>query len=147
MSTKEDTAYTVTAMHESAPAVAGPQFEGRADPPALWMDKAGIIVECNPALETVFGYARRELVSQHVSVVLPELSSGYVFRDGSLNPMLDFLSHLGHHFHARKRDGYAFGAELHFIENYQAEPTTIRLLVQPQDERTSPLGAGPGFSA
>jgi len=145
MSTKEDLVGTVTPMHGSEPAIMGPPAEGRAELPALWMDRTGIIVECNPALETVFGYAGRELVSQHVSVVLPELSTGYVFRGGSLNPMLDFLSHLGHHFHARKQNGYAFGAELHFIENHHGEPKTIRLLVQPQDEDASSPARGPRF--
>jgi PAS domain S-box-containing protein len=147
MSTKEDPVDTVTPKHGSEPAIMGSPAPDRAEPPALWMDTAGVILECNPALETVLGYTGRELVSQHVSVVLPELSTGYVFRDGLLNPMLDFLSHLGHHFHARKRNGQAFGAELHFIENHHGEPKTIRLLVQPQDEGDLPPARGPRFPA
>lgn len=121
-----------------------PVVRGSVEPPAVWLDDTGVILECSPALASLFGYTRPELVSQHVSVVLPDLSTAYAFRDGALNPMLAFLCHLGHPFHALKRNGEAFGAELHFVENTRNGVKATRLLVLPQSGRTPEPLAEPG---
>lgn len=122
----------------SGPAIDSPHRPAHADPPALWMNNAGVIVECTPALAKLLGYSGPELVSQHVSVVLPQLSPAYAFRDGGLNPMLGFLCHLGHPFQARTRNGSAFGAKLYFVENGQQGQRAIRLLLLPQDKAEQP---------
>lgn len=97
----------------------------------LWINSEGLIEDCNPALESLTGYPDGELVSQPVSAVLPQLSISYLFQDGSVNPLLDFLTRIGHHFQALKRNGEAFDAEVHFMQVLSGSATTVKLLVKP----------------
>ena len=113
-----------------------PQHSSEHEPAALWLDSAGVIQDCSDSLEALTGYSSNELVSHPVSAVLPQLSTGYLFRDGHLNPMLEFLTHIGHHFQARKRSGEAFEAELHFVENLSGNKKIIKLLVRPPVSRS-----------
>lgn len=122
----------------SEPAIESQHCPAHADPPALWMTNSGVILECTPALAKLLGYTGPDLVSQHVSLVLPQLSAAYAFRDGGLNPMVGFLCHLGHPFQARTRNGSAFGAKLYFVENGQRGQRAIRLLLLPQDKPEQP---------
>lgn len=127
---------TMTAMRQP-PQPASP-LGTEHEPAALWLDHAGMIRDCSDSLEALTGYPSNELVSRPVSAVLPQLSQGYLFRDGQLNPMLEFLAHIGHRFQARKRCGETFEAELHFVENLAGNSRNIKLLLRPPARRWKP---------
>jgi PAS domain S-box-containing protein len=101
------------------------------EPPALTLDERGMICDCSNAGEKLFGYSRKNLVWQHVSKLLPELSEIQLLKNGHLNPQLGFLCHCGHHFRATNRLGNVFLSELHFVLLNVAEKYTIRMIVQP----------------
>jgi PAS domain S-box-containing protein len=101
------------------------------EPPALTLDERGMICDCSNAGEKLFGYRRKEMVSQHVSNLLPELSEIQLIKNGQFNPQLGFLSHCGHHFRAINRLGGIFLNELHFVLLEYAGRRTIRMIVHP----------------
>jgi PAS domain S-box-containing protein len=101
------------------------------EPPALTLDERGMICDCSNAGEKLFGYSRKNLVWQHVSKLLPELSDISLLENGELNQQLGFLSHCGHHFRAINRMGNTFMNELYFVLLDYAGRRTIRMIVQP----------------
>lgn len=101
------------------------------EPPALTLDERGVICDCSKAGERLFGYSRRDLVWQHVSKLLPELSEISLVKDGELNQQLGFLSHCGHRFRAINRLGNTFMNELYFVLLDYAGRRTIRMIIQP----------------
>lgn len=107
------------------------------EPPALTLDESGMICDCSKAGERLFGYGRMDMVWQHVSKLLPELSDIELVKDGQFNPQLGFLCHCGHRFRATNRLGNVFLSELHFVLLNGAEKHTIRMIVQPFDDTNS----------
>ena len=103
------------------------------EPPALTLDERGMICDCSKAGERLFGYPRREMVWQHVSKLLPELSEIQLVKNGQFNPQLGFLCHCGHHFRTRNRLGGVFLSELHFVLLNDADKHSIRMIVQPHE--------------
>lgn len=102
------------------------------EPAALTLDERGVIVECSKHAAEIFGYNSLELVWQHVSKVLPQLSEMELFKDGQLNPRLNFLAHCGHHFQVKSRYGMVFLGDLFFITlNHHPGQNFLRLLIQP----------------
>lgn len=101
------------------------------EPPALVLDERGMICDCSKAGEKLFGYSRKDLVWQHVSKLLPELSEILLVKNGQINPQLGFLSHCGHPFRAINRLGNTFLNELHFVLLDYAGRRTIRMIIQP----------------
>jgi len=101
------------------------------EPPALTLDERGMICDCSKAGEKLFGYSRKDLVWQHVSKLLPELSEISLVKNGELNQQLGFLSHCGHRFQAINRLGNIFMNELYFVLLDYAGRRTIRMIVQP----------------
>ncbi len=101
------------------------------EPPALTLDERGMICDCSKAGEKLFGYRRKDMVWQHVSNLLPELSEIQLVKNGQFNPQLAFLSHCGHHFRAINRLGGIFLNELHFVLLDYAGRRTIRMILHP----------------
>ncbi len=107
------------------------------EPPALTLDERGMICDCSRAGEKLFGYGRKDIVWQHVSKLLPELSDIELLKGGQFNPQLGFLCHCGHHFRATNRLGNVFLSELHFVLLNGTDKHTIRMIVQPFDDTRS----------
>lgn len=101
------------------------------DPPALTLDERGMICDCSMAGEKLFGYPRQDMVLQHVSKLLPELSEIQLVKDGQFNSQLGFLCHCGHHFRTTNRLGNVFMSELHFVILNDTGIRQIRMIVQP----------------
>jgi PAS domain S-box-containing protein len=98
---------------------------------ALVLDESGAICDCNKSVEQLFGYRRSDLVLQHVSTLLPQLSGFALMRDGQIDPHLDFLCHCGHLFQAKNRHGEVFSIELSLVQLEQDGKRILRLLVCP----------------
>ncbi len=101
------------------------------EPPTLTVDERGMICDCSEAGEKLFGYSLRDLVWQHVSKVLPELSEVQLVKNGQFNPQLGFLSRCGQPFLAINRLGNICLNNLHFVLLNYAGKYAIRVIVQP----------------
>ncbi len=74
------------------------------DVAALTLDEAGVIVACDGNVEAAFAYSPGDLISRHVSTLLPRLGSVELMRNGQLNARLRFLCHVGVYFQVRRGD-------------------------------------------
>lgn len=103
----------------------------RREPPTLTVDERGMICDCSRAGEILFGYSLRDLVWQHVSKLLPELSGIQLVKNGRLNSQLGFLSRCGQPFLAINRLGNICLNNLNFVLLIYAGEYAIRVTVQP----------------
>ncbi len=101
------------------------------EPPALTLDERGMICDCSKAGEKLFGYGRKDMIWQHVSKLLPELSEIQLVKNGQFNAQLGFLSRCGQPFLAINRLGNIFLNNLHFVLLNYAGEYAIRVIVQP----------------
>lgn len=93
----------------------------------LTLDSRGMIRDCNPSAERLFGYAREELAWQYVSRLLPQLAPDELMQHGMANPRLRFLCHIGRRFHAVAHDGVSFASELYL--NVLDDPANPRIVL------------------
>lgn len=128
---------TPAGKSDTATRIRSPFHAEWQEPPVLTLDESGMICDCSKAGEQLFGYGRKDMVWQHVSKFLPELSDIELVKDGQFNPQLGFLCHCGHHFRATNRVGNVFLSELHFVLLNGAEKHTIRMIVQPFEDAKS----------
>ncbi len=91
------------------------KMEWKDDIVALILDSRGEILECNLAAEKLFGYSAGELISRHVSVLLPQLEEGLLVRNDEINPRLKFMCHCGQLFLVIDRQCRTFFSELHLV--------------------------------
>lgn len=103
----------------------------RKRPIAIELDKNGIIQKCSDDGEVLFGYSREELFCHHISELLPQFAQIELFKQGHIDPRLDFLCHFGHFFQVLRRDGDSFLSELHLFSINNDEYSAIRLLISP----------------
>jgi PAS domain S-box-containing protein len=101
------------------------------EPAALVLDESGTIRDCNNSVEQLFGYRHSDLLLQHVSTLLPQLSGIVLMRDGQIDPHFDFLCHCGHLFQAKNRQGEVFASELSLVQLEHDGKRILRLLVCP----------------
>lgn len=101
------------------------------EPPAPTLDERGMICDCSKASEKLFGYSRKDLVWQHVSKLLPELSEMTLVKNGQFNHQLCFLSRCGRRYQGINRLGYVFLNNLYFVLLNFAGKYTIRVILQP----------------
>ncbi|MDX9994941.1 MAG: PAS domain-containing protein [Rhodocyclaceae bacterium] len=102
-----------------------------AEPAILTLDSRGMIRDCNPAAERLFGYSRKDLAWQYVSLLLPQLVPEQLIQQGVANPRLHFLCHIGRRFHAVARDGADFASELSMNVLGDVANPRIVLIVRP----------------
>ena len=98
---------------------------------ALMLDERGMICDCSKAGEKLFGYLRRDLVWQHVSTLLPQLSEINLISNGQINPRLGFLSRCGQLFQTKNRQGETFYSSLHFVHLDYKGKRVVRLILRP----------------
>lgn len=122
--------------------VASNRFLGvRDELVALILDERGMICDCSKAGEALFGYLRRDMVWQHVSKLLPQLSEISLVSNGQINPRLGFLSRCGQLFQARNKHGDTFYSALHFVHLDYRGKRVIRLILRPADSTESRMMA------
>ncbi len=107
--------------------------------PVLMLDAKGIVQDCSAEGESLFGYRRSELVSQHVSVVLPQLAGMDLIEDGCLNAHLMFHSRIGGYFHVLNRLGDRVAVDLFVNDLGRQGVHRLRLIVR-RDERREAAG-------
>lgn len=100
-------------------------------PPALSLDKDGMIQDCSRSAERLFGYSRSELVWQHVSCLFPQLSDVELVRDDRLNPMLNYICHCDHNFEAIDKNSEVIVCNLNFFSIDYDGTHIFRLVVRP----------------
>ena len=68
------------------------------EPAGLTLNRSGTICNCNEAAESLFGFRHDELLHQHVSRVLPELTDIEWVQDARPNNHLSFMCRIGQTF-------------------------------------------------
>lgn len=101
-----------------------------AEPAALMIDKEGRIRDCNEPAEELFGFHHDELVTRPVAFLLPQLKDIEWIQNGTLNPHLSFICHIGRHFNAIRRDGSRFASRLFFHDLDNGETLNLRLIIR-----------------
>lgn len=102
------------------------------EPPALTLDERGMIRDCSESGESLFGYRRHDdLIWQHISRLLPQLSGVALVLEGRINPLLNFLCRCGKLFETQNRLGDTFLSKLSFVQLEHDAIPTLRLIVCP----------------
>jgi PAS domain S-box-containing protein len=98
---------------------------------SLTLDESGMIRDCCRAAEKLFGYSLRQLCSQHVSALIPQLSGIEMVQEGQVNPKLAYLCRCGHLFRAESRYGDILPSELSLVRLENAGRRMLKLFVLP----------------
>jgi hypothetical protein len=106
---------------------------GASDPVSLILDNRGMIRDCSGDSETLFKYRHDELIKRHVSLLLPELETLELVRNGEPNHRLRFQCRIGHHFAAVTRDGVHFASKLFLNLLDSSGEGRLSLIVRPTD--------------
>lgn len=101
------------------------------DPPSLALDERGMIQDCSKSFENLFGFQRRDLVWQHVSRLLPQLTGVDLVQAGRLNPLLNYLCHCGHRYDAQDRQGRIVSCILSLVRVEFDGKRSLRLIINP----------------
>ncbi|MGO8755750.1 MAG: PAS domain-containing protein [Gallionellaceae bacterium] len=103
----------------------------RHEPPVWLLDESGMIQDSSKSVEELFGYRQSELVWQHISCLIPQLSEVVLIQKGRVNRQIEFICHCGHIFMGLNRNGDTFPNELSFILLEHEGLHTLRLIVRP----------------
>jgi PAS domain S-box-containing protein len=106
----------------------GSQFDLHAvipnDLAMIALNDKGVILNCCPTCEQVFGYRKDELGGRHVSTLLPHMKDTELVLEDRINSRLAFLCHCAIPFQARHRDGNYFNIEL-FINRLGSQNVVV----------------------
>lgn len=95
----------------------------------LMLDEDGVIVDCDGAIEPMFGYAPADLISRHVSMLLPKLQYIELMQNGQLNARLHYLCHIGLPFQVRRRDRRQYMGHLSLSDLSNRNLRRVRMCV------------------
>ncbi|MDO8988757.1 MAG: hypothetical protein Q7U91_03905 [Sideroxyarcus sp.] len=112
----------------------------RHDPAALSLDECGLIRDCSNSLESLFGFGRSDLLSRHVSVLLPQLAGVELVKEGQVDPLLKYLCRCGQLYQAQNRQGENFASNLSIVCLENKGQRVLRMIVRP----SAGAGARPG---
>lgn len=101
-------------------------------------NEQGAILECSPNCESIVGYSRKELISQHISKLVAYLENVPLFVRGEFNPQVGFLSHCGMLFRITHRDGSSFDSSLSIVQLHHLSAPAIRLIIVPVAHEEGP---------
>ncbi|MDO8991061.1 MAG: PAS domain-containing protein [Sideroxyarcus sp.] len=104
------------------------------EPPALSLDERGMIQDCNPRIESLFGFQRSDLVWHHISMLFPQLTGVELVQSGKFNPSLSYLCRCGHCFKGLKRQGDVFSSNLSIAYIGYDGSRSLRIFVHPSAE-------------
>jgi len=110
---------------------------GIQEPTALTLDQSGMIQDCSDNSEELFGFAPGELIRNHISRLLPQLSEIALLSDGRLNSRLIYLTHCGYLFKAMRRDGGVLSSELFFSQLEYGVNPILRLIIRPSGDAST----------
>lgn len=96
----------------------------------LMLDERGIVCDWDSACEMLFGHRRSEMVSRHVSMLLPQLADTELLKDGRPNSKLRFLCRIGVRFQALSRSGERFPCDLFLNSLGNPGSPPLRLIVR-----------------
>lgn len=99
--------------------------------PVLLLDDQGYIQEYSQSVESQFGYRRSELLRQHISCVIPQLSEVDLIMEGQLNPLLNYICHCDHVFEAINSQSDIVICNLRFVRIENSGRRLLRLIVRP----------------
>jgi PAS domain S-box-containing protein len=102
--------------------------------PVLLLDDQGFIQEYSQSVDSQFGYRRSELLRQHISCVIPQLSEVELIMEGHLNPLLNYICHCDHVFEALNSQSDIIICNLKFVRIENNGRRLLRLIVRPYDE-------------
>jgi len=102
------------------------------EPAALALDEQGLILDCSPFTEHLFGYGRHDLLGRHVSTLLPELAGRPLVQGEYVEPQLAYLTRY-RVFTGQRREGVGFACELFF--NRLGNPGAAPLLLLVRSKR------------
>lgn len=105
-------------------------FMGDRNLAFLTLDKEGGIVDCDGAIEAMFGYSPAELLFRHVSILLPRLQYFELIQGGQLNEKLHYLCHIGLSFLVRPRDHKQFYGYLSLTDLSNPLEWRVRLSIR-----------------
>lgn len=110
-----------------------PPGNGRpiVEPAALLLHGNGIIEDCTPRAESLFGYSRLQLAARPVDLLLPDLAEFPLLVRGEPNPRLLLLCRLGTPFEARRCDATLFSCKLSLSFVGPDSTRRLRLTVAP----------------
>lgn len=94
------------------------------------LDEHGIVCDCDGASEMLFGHHRSEMISQHVSMLLPQLAGVELLKDGQPNAKLRFHCRIGVFFEALRRSGERFSCDLFLNSLGNPGSPPLRLIVR-----------------
>ncbi len=103
------------------------------DAVALELDDGGVILDCEGASERLLGYRPSELVSQHVSLILPQLAGVELRQQGQLNSRLRFLCSVAGYLRATARNGEKLASDVFINELGTAASPRLRMIVRRQE--------------
>jgi hypothetical protein len=109
------------------------------EPVSLILDESGMIRDCSKSSEDLFGYNLREIITLHVSKLLPQLSQFELIQDGQFNPRFVYLCHCGHLFKVHKNHGGTLFGELCVVCLYQAGKRLLKLFFLPSKSEDGEL--------
>jgi len=96
----------------------------------LTLDEAGAVTDCDGPVEELFGYAPRDLIFRHVSLLVPRLLYMELMPGGQLNSRLRYLCHIGLPFLVRPREGKEFLGALSLTDLGNPAGQRVRLSIR-----------------
>jgi len=100
----------------------------------LILDESGMILDCTDAGEDLFECSKNDLVKQHISKLLPQLSKTTLVTNGALNSHLSYICRCGYHFLTQSRRRGTFFTDLNFVILKNGGRNILRLIVRPYEE-------------
>ena len=96
---------------------------------ALMLNESGLVCAWDSACKMLFGHQESEIVSRHVSVLLPQLANVELLKGGEPNPELRYRCRIGVRFQALARNGEKFHCDLFLnkLRNFGVPP--LRMIV------------------
>ena len=117
---------------DSPPVNAGTRHNAHAVIPRgfakIFLNDQGIILDCSPTCEQVFGCQQDELEGRHVSALLPHLENTELVLEDRINSRLAFLCHCAMPFKARHGGGHFLDIEL-FINRLGSQNVVLLMRV------------------
>lgn len=128
---------TIVPTHKVLRILADEHFAGRNEPASIFVDAAGMILDCSNTCEKFFGYRRRDLVMHHVSILFSELAEVELIQKEEFNQSLVFLCRCGKLFQAQNRMGDSFLCNLNFVHLDNNGKNSLRLIASSADNARS----------
>ncbi len=122
--------HLATIQGKNVPVAAGAVVAPVDEVASLTIDERGMIRDCDPGGEKLFGYRRSELVWRHVSMLLPQLADIPVIEGGEVNDDLRYFCRIGGHLQAQCRGGELFPSDIFINDLRNPGSRSLRLIVR-----------------